>query len=415
MEKKFKDYRLSDLVKKNYIKIKRSRVVIFGVSEDSSIVINEIMQLGGRIEFIIDNSKLQQQHKWLGYEIKDPSELMNDRKDICVIITKDHAYEKKRQILYYGISRNDILYFVPNQYNFKDRLIGMMKCLYVYNKIKSISNKYMLMCPYPGTGDAYITGLYLEGFIENKKIKNDEYTILVLGNGFKKILELYGYKNIKVISKEECDSIKALLCIMPSEFIKIYYLMYWGLPYQNVYRIEPIKGISFHELLKRSVFYNVKKIKYITYDKKSDKTKKIVIAPYANSFEMELPILFWEELIQKLSSLGYTVYTNCGNSKEQEIYGSIRLEMPYVEMFDFLNSCNYLIGVRSGLFDIFNDVNCYKIVLYQEYMSYERMKFFSLNNMYNRNDAVEYKLINESEYRVYLMNQIIENVMSNLK
>lgn len=408
--------RVRRIISKKIKDFKDYNIVIFGITEISQVAVNEIIRNGGRVEVVVDNDPMWWGTNWMNIAVKSP-DVLREENNWFVISCTPYVYDKKCQLHTLGIDKNRYIFIEPEKGILIKKLV---RVFFAWNTYKKLSRQYgekLFLCPYPGTGDAYLTGRYLPNLID--KLNWSEYTILVTGNAFKKVMELYGYNNCVVIDKIVREDLEWLIANFGSEKFGIHYLLYWGLSIQNTFRLE--NGNSFHDIFKYTVFGECEKKVYEPlfsndYEMAEKllermhliKGKTVILSPFANSFEEELSLEWWEKLAQKIKQKGYTVVTNCGSEKEIEIKGTERLQLSYREFAPVAELCGYLVGIRSGFFDLMSGINCKKIIVYQDFMSRERADFFSLVNMGLCEDAIELKLNASSEGKECLANKILQ-------
>lgn len=394
-------------------------LILFGVSEPNLVAMNELRKTGFQVTCVIDNSPRWKHAKWMRTEVISPDELIVTERTFvisCAVV----SYDRVCQLMDKGISKDNMLFILPKQETFLSKLVVLKKAWACYRNISMLYGKKLILCPYPGTGDAFLSGRYLHNLIN--RLNWDEYNILVVGNSFKKVMELYGYDNCHVISKVECDYLKRLVGYFGYEKTGIYYLLYWGLPNQYLSKIETLT--DFHTLFRQSIFHGCEKNpKRIEFDYNQDRSndymiksglkmkRTVILIPYANSFDEELEIEWWEKLVKKIQTIGYTVATNCGGDKEREIPGTVRLELSYDEFPEVAKACGYMIGVRCGFFDLMSEIDCKKIILYQNYIGDKRMRFFSLSNMGLCDDVVELKTSLSEQGMEKLIEDIVDRLL----
>ena len=63
----------------------------------------------------------------------------------------------------------------------------------------------VFLCPYPGTGDIFLVGLYYGIFCRKHGIR--KVVMTVVGNGAKRVAELFDIENIIVLSQMESDDL----------------------------------------------------------------------------------------------------------------------------------------------------------------------------------------------------------------
>ena len=400
---------------------RKKKVCVMGVTEEAQIVIRTLVSMGIQVYAVLDNDPHQQ--KLMSYQVKSPNLLKKiNGDDTYVIICRDFMGAKFLQAQVYGVSRENILYLGPALK--RKSFIGRMRDLYyawkVYTRWRENFKKTILLCPFPGTGDAYLTGRYLQNFIEEKVLSEDQYTIVVTSGSFKRVLRLFGYTaDIQVVSLDECNAIKILIEHMGERSLNIYFMLYWGLFYQTTYRFT--EHVSFTDVFENAVFGNKSHtISYLKFKDDSEKKKKIrqdygykrgrtvIVAPYANSFVDELDLNWWQRLIGELQRRGYDVYTNT-DQDDKVIPGTKRIFLKYEIMPSILEDCGYFLGIRSGIFDLMHSAKCKKIIIYQDFMSWAKVNFFSLKNMFDEDDCYEYKLDNEAGGKAILMKKILSN------
>ena len=402
----------------------KEHIVFFGVTEGAIVAKGVIEEFGASIHCIVDNNPLRQGGQWQGVPIYSP-DYLKGMDSVLVILCTEHMGEKRQQLHSYGLQNEDILDLVPKRGSFLARGWYLLKCLATYARLYQ-EGEELILCPYPGTGDAYLTGRYLSAWLKKQGLAKGRYKILVTGRAFQKVMDTYGYTDMQLISREECEQLKILLAYFGGDRLHMHFMLYWGLIWQNIYRIENIKGISFHSIFVRTVF-GVQTLESRPFVKVAEADegrglvsgyglqpgRTVILAPYANSFNEELTKDWWEGLAVELTARGFKVLTNSSGDKEPVIVGTEKLFLSYEDMFKVLSVAGYLIGMRSGLFDLMNEAECTKVVIYQEFITKERMNFFSLKNMYDRQDAYEYQLVNSEAGREQLKNKILEEVFAN--
>lgn len=398
------------------------KYILFGINESTQMICKICAENGVNIKFFIDNDPIRQGKMCMGIPVFPPDFLrQNHSQDYIVIIYGGFWYEKQQQVLSMGYYVGNIRLFKRETSIWK-RWYKFLEAYRVYLRLRKQIRGEMLLCPYPGTGDAYLTGCYIKEYIEKRNLS--EYTILTTGNAFKRVLELFHVANIRVISVWEKERLEIVINSIGGERLGIDYLLYWGLPQQNTYRMGLHNGVNFHELFKFCSFYGKVKGKPSAIDIKADKNtikriiedngiapgKTVILAPYANSFERELGTGWWKELAGRLKKSGYVVLTNSSGEKEPAIPGSNPLLLSYNELLPVLEVCGTIIGMRSGLFDLINTLRCRKIVLYQDFMSNAKMEHFRLANMYGSTDAYEYKIEIGKDAQQRLLEQVMDAV-----
>jgi len=400
---------------------KNKKIFIFGVTEESELVMDVLAENSIPIFAVLDNAPEQCLHYLKGHKIQKPNIVKKyNGLHVWVFVCRDHMCAKYNQMLSYGVPESNITYFGPpmERTSFGTRIRDLFRAWCVYSKWRTKFHREILLCPYPGTGDAYLTGRYLHDYLQDHKLSDDDYTIAVIGKGFANVLKLFGYvDNVELITLEECDAIKILLVHLSEEFLHIHFMLYWGLSYQTAYRFQ--KKISFNELFQYTLLgHPASKIKHPKYLFQDDEVnricvqykilegKSVILAPQANSFDNELSNQWWSEMVSQLKEKGFRVFTNT-NQDDQVIRGTKKLFVEYNLMPRVLERCGYLLGVRSGLFDLFHDARCKKIIVYPDFVSEQRMSFISVKHMFRDNDVIEFKLDTKKNKKAELMKKIL--------
>jgi len=93
--------------------------------------------------------------------------------------------------------------------------------------------------------------------------------------------------------------------------------------------------------------------------------KTVILAPCCKSISRvgQLNDEWWYKIRDKLIEKGFTVVTNVG-PHERPIPGTIELNSPFDEIIPIAEHVGWVIGIRSGLFDILSSVNCKLTILY---------------------------------------------------
>lgn len=309
-------------------------------------------------------------------------------------------------ILYREVSRIFVLHtpqLVLNWFYKKYRKKGEK----LYSKIKREygEDTYLVLCPYPGTGDVYIAAINFKEYMMKNNIRN--VTWVVIGAANKKVVGLFGYKQIYQITNEAMhDLVKFLMflgidernCLLahPSSPYMHYGINdmlrnYGELNFSDMYQYG-VFGIA-ENYIKEKAQFSEKNEAIINVIKKNrlKKGKTVILSPYANTLQV-LPDWFWRKLVSILKTRGFCVLTNSSGTHEPAIEGTNAIFLPYKDLKYFLEYCGYFIGVRSGLCDIISDCVCKKVIIYQPYCFWGpagNWEYFSLNRMGLCDDAIE--------------------------
>lgn len=403
----YNEFYLSSATKKLARKCKK-RILLYGATIEGLKLAQKLSKEDINIYGFVDDKYEDYDRNWMGYYVISFGEYLENFGTYYLIVFNNEDLKRalvKNEMLEsenYGVINKTLFYRAFEKANI---LYGARKGYRIYKKLrKDNPDTTLLVCPYPGTGDAFITGRYIQQYIEKENFKT--YQIITAGGGFTKILNLFGIEKhvITTLNVRKINNLKNYIAYATPEKIGVRFLLYWGISGQKTSLFEGYKGFSFDELFKKCVFqldsgtipYQMKQS--ISYKEAVEKLNKIglpekktvVLAPYANSFENELSPEWWEKLSDRLKTKGYTVVTNCSGT-EKPINGTKAVLFNYDELNVLMDACGLFIGMRSGLCDILSESNCKKVVIYQNFITQNRMDFFSLKHLRENQDLIEYK------------------------
>lgn len=251
-----------------------------------------------------------------------------------------------------------------------------------YRIYKRLKRKYgektiLFTCQHPGTGDVYNIGLYFHAFLKKNGI--GKYTFLYRGKSEQKVGMLFGIEGDTVLSEREMLRLVRFARFIRPQNIDFVQLHHYTSPVEANASLanfeEYYKGISFTRMFKQVVMDLDSDIEAelpsfsATLDADVDfkanglvPGKTVILAPYSNSAQV-IKVSVWEDLVEKLKALGYTVATNCGSEEEYPIAGTEKLNFEYKFAKSYVELAGFFIGARSGLCDIVSSLDCKKIVL----------------------------------------------------
>lgn len=267
---------------------------------------------------------------------------------------------------------------------------------------------WILVAPWPGTGDAFQTGRYFKAFLEKNAI---EKFVMVVGNsGVKRVLDLFEIPNIKVLCFDDTESLSHLLQFVGKSAIKLR-LLHHNPPemYSSMMRsIEGINKYTWGEMFRDIGMGLNSSVRCYSAKFSSDmatieeyflknnlrKGKTVVLSPYANTF-VNMPMEVWTKLTTYLKQLGYDVCTNSTGESEPVLEGTKRFFFSYADTVPALEYAGYFIGIRSGLCDIISEAKCKKIVIYQPIRCGfgPVIDLFNMKQMKLCEDAEEFELV----------------------
>lgn len=416
---------LDEFISKN--NLEKKKIVFFGANKSSKEMCAYLRSLKIEPYAIIDNDKRKQHKVVAGLTTYLPEELLSDfQDDVMVLIASEYANEMTEQLERLGYKKEKhiwVILKINNFYNcskeaFEEYALQAKRGEEVYKRVMASYPKAekLFLCPYPGTGDIYLVGLYCDTFCRKNNI--NEYVMTVVGNGAKRVAGLFDIENIVVLSQAESDDLLHYVRVVGLEESNTLvcndsYLQIMGK------RLRGYKKITFSHMFQNGVFgllddevltpeqyfkskeeMNQEAAQVLAVEKGINE-KTIILSPYANTVT-DLPVTFWEELAERLAEKGYHIFTNSCGDEEPVIKNTKGIFLTYAEMITTLQYAAGFIAVRSGLCDIIGHVPCKKVILYPEgrlFGACSTLDYFSLNEMKLCTDAIEFEY-GDLEYNV---------------
>ncbi len=284
----------------------------------------------------------------------------------------------------------------------------------VYQDIlrKEEKNMQILVCPWPGTGDAYQTGRYLSAYIKANDIH--EYLLVTGTHTVKKVLEIFATRDIRVRCFDDTEKLSCFGQFIGYQMCGIH-MMHHNPPkfaYLSLMKeLEGIHGYTWEDAFRRLGLslpdsVSVSQARFHTFRQTAvfksgnvrlRKGKTVILSPYANTF-YNIPMQIWTDLAKCLRQSGYMVCTNSAGDHEPVIPGTKRIFFSYRDSVAVCEYAGYFIGLRSGLCDIISSARCRKIILYQNIKCGwgNVLNLFEMNAMGICRDAIEFE-VNDSE------------------
>lgn len=276
----------------------------------------------------------------------------------------------------------------------------------------------ILTCAWRGTGDYYISGLYLQAWLYNFKCKN--YIFLTPGGAERNVMRLFSAMDghaVQIGSVRDLCALRGFLGTQKTNFVFLHHQVPYPLNWKHNITNSALCGhrglnmVDFYLILgfrlsrnttkSQPQFSNdIERIKQIFYMNNLPLGRTVLISPYSAGLNQFLfPIEFWEKCVERLKGYGYTVCTNCA-AKERPIKGTTSLLVPYKDIVPFLNLAGGFIGIRSGLCDVVATAHCPKVILHTYKAKWwpdgNSIAYTGLNSMGLCNDAVELEITKEN-------------------
>ena len=385
-------------------------IYTFGANRSSINMIRFLRQNNIFPKGIIDNNEKKHGQIIEGLEVTAPKNTVCPYdEDKVILIASEYHKEMCSQLEGFGYKKDEQVFVtsvIRKFYDLSDKTYGeyinkLKKGFEIYSKLTLDEKTMVFICPYPGTGDIFLIGLYLQKYIEDNDIS--DYIIVVKNNTCKRVFDIFEYQNIVIIEDEEVESLVCFSRIMKDTVkCRILNESYMRIMHR---RLRGYKGLDFNTMLRIAVFEQADEyVPEFPKDKISNEEvneffkknnlipeKTIILSPYAKSVD-NVPDFMWESIADNLIEKGYLVCTNSANDKEPAIKGTTALFIPFKILRPVLKRVYGLIALRSGLCDIVGDIKSKKVIFYPKgtvFGSSTPFLYFSLNLMQLCDDAVE--------------------------
>jgi len=413
-------------------------LVAIGRLEHLKIIQRMLNEFGLELDAIVDNDMKKQGVIVNGVSIYSPEEFLIPFNENRIILIYSPKYWQEILVQFekmgYKEGENIIVLEKPN---LSSNIYSIIKGFRIY---KSLEKKYgkqtkIFLCNCP-LGDFYLLGIYFNEYIKENNI--DNYVVVGTSKGLRELAGLFGLTNFEELRPEETTLLTGLYSFM-SDALNLKVLTIW----QGAFRFNPCitrqkKDFTFIDTFK-SFIYNLnedapkklpefeggKSIIKVLEEKCLEKNNTVILAPYSYSMQ-SLPIIFWKKLSDKLIEKGFKVAVNIDDGREvNSIDGTQTLNINLKESIDALEYSGYLVGIRSGFFDVTSSAKCKRVVFYPQKIKGQitgswnstDLDFNSLKLMGLCDDAKEIEFIRSDLYdeakSELLLKQIIEGEFNN--
>ena len=382
-------------------------VVLFGVNSSSFKMVNYLKEKGIVPKAIIDNNLNFSNKTYLGIKAGTPEAMIGDYdKNIIILIASRYFNEMKQQLLDMGYLEDQIYQMIKYQVydtelsSIEENINESKKGLEVYKKLRKEFgvDKKIIMCPYAGLGDIYFISRYINQYCEIHYI--DNFVLTVIGNTSKKISQMFGIENIKVLTQIESDMLLHFAAFIGAKKLNVEILTHTLVPFEKImYNFEQSERLDWGTIFRRVVLEVSEDItlQYNVVEKEADNNillekiknifcscKTAIISPYTNTLA-NIEDEFWEKIVMKLKENGYQVFTNSIGEQEPAIIGSLPITFPIEIAKEVIECADIFIGVRSGFCDVIEAAQGNIFILYPD----KHSLFYNLKGMGFGENATE--------------------------
>lgn len=313
--------------------------------------------------------------------------------------------------------KNALLIAIRNIYTSLIRV--PVAVVYIIYKFSNKNLHYIVVCDH--IGDSLIAFGYLEQYCRQKKIHKAVIVttkrMIPLTNYYKKCLDhlmILSSKKLRFVleagktnlGNHIIKKLNHVTFINPSNEFTSEFLLY-----PARFPMLSLKDcIKYGELgLKENTTFNIPIYKTVDIEKEFQELRlkrgrTVILAPY-EAAAAPVSLSFFDLLAENLIDKGFRMLTNVTSSKQRIAKGSSPLLCDIGKMAALAEYCGWVIGMRSGLFDLLSYADCHLIALYTPNNIF--FNFFRLAALENTKAAIkEYRLINEKDDVAYIRNYV---------
>ncbi|MDR1321135.1 MAG: hypothetical protein LBK56_06875 [Gracilibacteraceae bacterium] len=396
-------------------KFKGKKIVVFGAVYYLDELREMLNSLGMDIGFIVDNNPAKIGQLGLGIEIRSVSSLadMMNKDAVAVIIASGYYLAMSQSLKKIGLVLNRDFFIVGNDsgFNFVGDFVRntsyMVSAYAFYKKIaRQCGGAPMRLIHMPCLGDVYIASMYLPAAEGAANAYESGCVLIVTRNTCKRVGELFGYREIKVVTEKQAAKLQAVMSFLRGG-VNIKNMLYHGTSLENISQ-TPFYGkerplVNFADYIAIGAYNLTGRPKPVLpeFSNRAEtldalftqnglvKGKTVLISPYSSHFAASITDEVWQDIIARLKEKGYTVATNCGGENEAALPGTAPLFIEIRDAAAFLESAGYFIGIRSGFCDVVSGAKCTKVVIYEKGLSVCDVNFFGFRAMGIADDVIE--------------------------
>jgi GTP:adenosylcobinamide-phosphate guanylyltransferase/tRNA A-37 threonylcarbamoyl transferase component Bud32 len=384
------------------INFKGKTVFAFGHCNATEEMIDHLETLSVHAVAILDNNKAKYGSMYKGIPITPPAHILEFANTDSIVLIANRFCEQMRENLrklgYKGevakiLEYNSFAEYSLSDETFKRKTERMLRGMNTLKKIReSYQNQHLIVCPHDALGDVY----WAMSFLPTYAVKHGigEAVIIVNGERCRQVAEIFGRVNVSLSNGEMEEFTQAVIFNREQNCIIAHH--------DKIYTDNAIKylnnhSISFTDYYRHIVFGLDKSAEPVlpTCNLPFENTsgilqgKTLIISPYAKSV-VQMPDEYWQNVIHKYKSKGFTVCTNITEG-EEPLENTLPISFPLNQAVGAVEFAGHFIGIRSGLCDVINSAVCNKTVVFPDCIySTTKMKvseFFALPD-WNKPDYI---------------------------
>ena len=397
--------RLKEIQKKGGI-LSSSKIVIHGDTKTAQACLRE--NIADQVIGITDNNENKWGERRGAVSILNPADIYADYdSELRILISNSRFREICTDLYYKGYQLGKQVFLLndppelPNLID-ENRIQSLERKIIEDRQVYELfREKYptqtILLSPWSASGDIYICAMYLTEYIG--KMDLEDYILVVTTSAAERVAHMCGFDTVR-IAEDEALHLMGYARWNGFEESGIKNINIFVKGNHRINTFEPdIDWNTFHQ---RLVFQSdIRKTKadfrqedaghfFDEYDLEIGRT--VLIAPYSQSMG-RIPEEICLRLVSLLKGAGYSVVTNISGD-EEPLDDTVGLQIPYIELIDFVNKAGTVISMRSGLCDIVSSTDSKMVVFFPE-GNKVWPRYFSLHRMGLKTNGIMELLLDE--------------------
>ena len=356
----------------------RSRIFMIGRLEDVGEIAESLRSCGLEPAGILDNDSVKWGRSFMGLTISSPKEALLPQDENIRIIVHSPKYwaEIVRQFEGFGYEEGEQV-FVLERPSLERNWRSVQAGLALYEELRQEYGPRRIFLADGPLGDYYLLGLYFHTYCQREGISS--YLMAGASKGMKKLSPYFSIEPVVSLTQEQSNSLIQAWTFFGEDVLELSPLTRW----QGKFRFNPsLLRLSYH-----CTFMDT--FRHFAYGLSSDTQpchpqwqgdreaveqylksrgakagRGVLLAPFAYSAQI-MPWDFWQKLALVLQEKGYQVFINVAGDEEQsDIEGASILRLDFSETILVMEYLGWVIGTRSGFFDVTCRARCHRIVFY---------------------------------------------------
>ena len=357
---------------------RRCRVFVIGRLEDVGKIVMQLRSCGWEPVGILDNDSVKWGRSFMGLTISSPREaLLPYDKSIRIIVHSPKYWaEIVRQFEDFGYAEGQQV-FVLERPSLERNWRAVQAGLVLYKELRQEYGQRRIFLADGPLGDYYLLGLYFHTYCQRVGISS--YLMAGASKGLMKLSPYFGIAPVVSLTQEQSNNLIQAWTFFGEKVLEIFPLTRW----QGKFRFNPsllrlshyctfmdtfrhfAYGLPFDTKPGHPVWQGDRRAVEDYLQSKGVKPGRgVLLAPFAYSVQI-MPWDFWQKLAFVLQEKGYRVFINVAGTEEvSDLDGATILRLDFPETILAMEYLGWVIGTRSGFFDVTCQARCHRIVFY---------------------------------------------------